>query len=267
MRLADRLNVVMSGPAGDRPLVLLHGFGCGQQMWRHVVRAFEATHRVVLFDLPGSGNADPSAYDPGRHVDLTAYRDDVVALLRELDLREVVLVGHSVSAMIAVLVQIEAPELVDRLVLVTPSARYLDDDGYEGGFSDADITELLDLMSRNHLGWQDPLAGMVAGGSNQAVKGELEESFCRAQPDVAAQFAEVTFRSDNRDDLPRVSAPTLVLQARDDVVAPLSAGGYVRDHIEDSEYVVIETQGHCPHLSAPQATADAIREFIGTVPG
>lgn len=246
-------------------MVFVHGFGCGQEMWRHVAPAFEPDHRVILFDLPGSGAADPSTYDPVRHTHLSAYGDDVVALLEELEVDDAVVVGHSVSAMIAVLAQIKAPQRVARLVLVAPSARYLDDVGYVGGFSESDIADLLDLMNRNHLGWQERLAGIVAGAGPTGVRDELEQSFCRTRPDIAAQFAAVTFLSDNRQDLSQVSVPALVLQAREDLVAPLSAGEYVRDHLPTSEYVVIDTQGHCPHLSAPRETIDATRAFLDSV--
>jgi sigma-B regulation protein RsbQ len=263
MALVDRLNVVVSGPADKPAIVFVHGFGCAQAMWRHVAPAFDADHRVVLFDLPGSGEAAASTYDSNRHHRLEGYRDDIVALLDELQLRSVVLVGHSVSAMIAVLVHLERPDLVERLVLVTPSARYLNDGAYIGGFTETDIDELLDLMTRNHLGWQDPLAAMVAGSDGGGVKTELERSFCRTRPDVAAEFAAVTFRGDNRADLPLVSAPTLILQSRDDLVAPLSAGLHVRDAIRGSTFVVLETRGHCPQLSAPELTAAEIRRFVG----
>ncbi|SFC68348.1 Pimeloyl-ACP methyl ester carboxylesterase [Nocardioides terrae] len=243
--------------------MFVHGFGCGQDMWRHVAPAFEDDFRVVLFDLPGSGAAAPSTYDPVRHGSLEGYRDDVIALLDEVGLSSVVLVGHSVSAMIAVLVQIARPDLVERLVLVTPSARYLDDGSYVGGFSGSDIDELLDLMSRNHLGWQNPLAALVAGPDSPSVQDELERTFCRTRPEVAAEFAAVTFRGDNRADLPHVSVPTLVLQSREDSVAPMSAGLYVRDNVPDCELEVLETLGHCPQLTAPEETAKALRSFVG----
>jgi sigma-B regulation protein RsbQ len=262
--LAERLNLTVRGPAHAQALVFVHGFGCGQDMWRHVAPAFEADFHVVLLDLPGSGEAAPSTYDPARHGSLDGYRDDIIALLDEVGLSSVVMVGHSVSAMIAVLVQIARPDLVQRLVLVTPSARYLNDRSYIGGFTDADIDELLDLMSRNHLGWQNPLAAMVAGPDSPAVKGELERVFCRTHPEIAAEFAAVTFRGDNRPDLPHVSAPTLVLQSREDSVAPMSAGLFVRDSVPGCRFEVLETRGHCPQLSAPRETADAIRHFLGS---
>jgi sigma-B regulation protein RsbQ len=159
-------------------------------------------------------------------------------------------------------VQIARPDLVERLVLVTPSARYLDDGAYVGGFAEADIDELLDLMSRNHLGWQNPLAALVAGPDAPEVEDELERVFCRTRPEFAAEFAAVTFRGDNRADLPRVSAPTLVLQSREDSVAPMSAGRYVADTVPSCDFEVLETRGHCPQLSAPAATVQAIRHFL-----
>jgi sigma-B regulation protein RsbQ len=257
----ERLNVEVGGPAAAPAMVFAHGFGCGQEMWRHVAPEFAEDHRVVLFDLPGSGSSDLSGFDPAAYDDLDAYARDIVELLRELELADVVFVGHSVSTMIGVLVHLAAPELVSRLVLVTPSARYLDDDGYQGGFSPSDIDDLLNLMSHNHLGWQDPLAGMVSGGIPE-VTDELVDSFCRTRPDIARQFAEVTFRGDNRRDLPHVTVPTLVVAASEDSIAPPSATHFVREAIPDADLVVVDTRGHCPHLSAPESTTEAIRTFL-----
>ncbi len=262
MDLGSRLNATVTGTPDGPPIVFVHGFGCGQEIWRHVAPAFEADHRVVLFDLPGSGKADPTTYDPTRHASLDGYRDDVVAVLDELGLRSVVLVGHSVSAMTSVLVQRARPDLVSRLVLVGPSARYVDDGPYVGGFGEADIEDLLELMGRNHLGWQDPLSSMVAGPDQHESKAELEDMFCRTRPEVAEQFAAVTFRGDNRDDLAHVSVPTLVVQSLHDAVAPVSAGEYVAGEVPDAVLEVIDTQGHCPQLSAPAETVATIRRFL-----
>lgn len=261
MSLARRLNATVRGPDDAPVLVFVHGFGCGQEMWRHVAPAFEDDHRVLLFDLPGSGGADADTYDAERHRDLGAYRDDVVALLRELGLSDVTVVGHSVAAMIGVLASVADPALVSRLVLVAPSARYLDDVDYVGGFSERDVDDLLALMERNHLGWQDPLARLVAG-EDGGTRDELDASFCRTRPEVAAEFAAVTFRGDNRADLELVGVPTLVLQVSDDLVAPLPAGRYVHEHVHGSQWQVLRTTGHCPHLSAPEQTTAAIRAFL-----
>lgn len=244
-------------------MVFAHGFGCDQNMWRLVAPAFEDCFKVVLFDHVGAGGSDPLAYDPVKYSSLQGYAADVVDICRELELESVVFVGHSVSAMIGVLASNAAPGLFDKLVLVGPSARYIDDGDYRGGFSASDIEELLVSMESNYLGWSRQMAPMIMGNAEQPELGrELSDSFCRTDPAIAAQFAAVTFLSDNRKDLSKVSVPTLVLQCLSDVIAPEPAGEFVRDAIAGSTYVVLDATGHCPHLSVPSATIDAITPFV-----
>lgn len=263
MRATVRLNAKVSGPAGAPTMVFAHGFGCDQNMWRLVAPAFEDDFRVVVFDHAGAGGSDATAYDPQRHSALDGYASDVVELIEDLDADQVIFVGHSVSSMIGVLAAVERPELFSKLVLVGPSARYIDDGDYVGGFSAADIDELLDSMDSNYLGWAHGMAPVIMANTDQPeLAGELTESFCRTDPQIARRFAEVTFRSDNRSDLAKVTAPTLVLQCRDDVIAPMSVGEYVRDQLPDSTFVVLDAVGHCPHLSAPGPTIDAIGAFV-----
>jgi sigma-B regulation protein RsbQ len=263
MGLGALLNAAVTGPVGAPVVVFVHGFGCGQGMWRAIAPAFETDHRVVLLDLPGSADSDRSSYDPVRHAHLEGYAQDVLRLLDELGLDGVTFVGHSVASMIGVLAHLEAPSVVSRLVLLAPSACYVDEGDYRGGFSASDIDDLLVMMGRNQLGWQAALSGMVAGERHETARAELEDSFCRTPPEVALQFAEVTFRGDNRADLDRVTAPTLVLQVRDDAIAPMSAGTYVHEHIRGSRLEVLETRGHAPHLSDPEAVVSAIGGFLG----
>ena len=261
MTLLERHNVQLagSGPA----MMFAHGFGCDQNMWRFVAPAFEDSHRVVLFDHVGAGRSDPAAWDPERYAALDGYADDVVALARELDIRDGVFVGHSVSAMIGVLASRKAPELFDRLVLVGPSPRYIDDEGYSGGFTEAQIHELLDFLDSNHMGWSQAMAPMIMGNPDRPELGEeLANSFCMTDPEITKQFARVTFLSDNRADLPAVKARTLVLQCADDVIAPQVVGEYVTRHIPGAHLTLMKATGHCPNLSAPEETIAAIRAFI-----
>ncbi|MCW2798301.1 alpha/beta hydrolase [Nocardioides sp.] len=263
MSVTRRHHVIVSGPEDAQPMVFAHGFGCDQSMWRLVAPTFEATHRVVLFDLVGSGKSDLAAYDPARYDRLDQHAADLIELCRELGLDNVIFVGHSVSAMIGVLAQIAAPDLFDKLVLVGPSACYIDDGAYVGGFSSSDIDDLLELMDSNHLGWQSSLASVVMGTPERPeLEGELEASFCRTRPDIARQFAGVTFLSDNRSDLARVTVPALVIQTRNDAIAPVSAGEFVRDSIPATTYALIDASGHCPQLSAPEPTTAAIEAFL-----
>jgi sigma-B regulation protein RsbQ len=265
MAALDRFNVVVSGPPDGQPMLFAHGFGCDQHMWRYVAPRFEDRFRVVLFDHMGSGASDLSAYDPDRYQSLDGYAEDVLAICRELGLADVIFVGHSVSAMIGVLAAGREPDRFAKLVLVGPSARYIDDGDYVGGFSEDDISELLESLESNYLGWSSAMAPVIMGNPDRPELGaELTESFCRNDPKIARQFARVTFRSDNRADLAAVATPTLVLQCRQDVIAPLAVGEYVADAIVGSKMVVLEATGHCPNLSAPDATAAAIADFVWT---
>jgi sigma-B regulation protein RsbQ len=266
MDVLIRNNVRVFGPADPadpRPLVFSHGFGCDQNMWRLVTPAFEERHRVVVFDHVGAGASDLAAYDPRRYERLDAYAEDVLQILHALDLRDVVFVGHSVSAMIGVLAANAEPGRFSGLVLVGPSPRYLDDDGYVGGFSREDIDELLTSLESNYLGWSAQMAPVIMGRPDRPELGEeLTNSFCRTDPDIAAQFARVTFLSDNREDLERVPVPALVLQSRVDAIAPPAVGEYVHRRIPRSRMVMLDATGHCPNLSAPEETIAAIEGFL-----
>jgi sigma-B regulation protein RsbQ len=263
MSALRRNNVHVHGPPDGQPMVFAHGFGCDQNMWRYVWPAFVDRHRIVLFDHVGAGGSDLAAFDPGRYTSLAAYARDVLDICHELDLRDVILVGHSVSAMVAALAAAEQPALFSALILVGPSPRYIDDDGYVGGFSREDIEELLESMDDNYLGWSSAMAPVIMGNDRRPELGaELTNSFCATDPEIARQFARVTFTADNREDLARVATPSLVLQCADDPIAPEAVGRYVADALPESAFVQMRATGHCPNLSAPQETIDAIRAFL-----
>jgi sigma-B regulation protein RsbQ len=232
-------------------------------MWRFVAPAFEDRFRVVLFDHVGAGSSDLSAYDPSKYSNLQGYADDVIAIARELGIRDGVFVGHSVSAMVGVLATKQAPELFSDLVLVGPSPRYIDDGDYVGGFSEAQIHELLEFLDSNHMGWSQAMAPVIMGNPDRPELGEeLTNSFCRTDPDIARRFARATFLSDNRADLEGVTTRALVLQCSDDVIAPQAVGEYVHRKLPNSRLVTLDATGHCPNLSAPRETISAIQAFV-----
>jgi sigma-B regulation protein RsbQ len=258
-----RNNVVVRGPTDGRPMVLLHGFGCDQNMWRFVAPAFEDRYRVVTYDQVGAGGSDLSAYAPEKYETLQGYAVDLLEVLGELSLTDVVFVGHSVSAMIGILAAVAEPERFGALVLVGPSPRYVDDEGYVGGFTAEDVEGLLDALERNYLGWSSAMAPAIIGNPDRPELGaELTASFCRADPAIQARFARATFLSDNRADLPRVQVPTLVLQCAEDIIAPDAVGQYVHESIPGSVLVRMRATGHCPNLSAPGETVEAISAFL-----
>ncbi len=259
---AERNNVNLRGQ-GSQAIVFAHGFGCSQAMWRYVAPAFEDGFRVVLFDHVGAGASDLSAYSPERYGSLSGYATDLLEILAELNIRNAIFVGHSVSAMIGVLAACRAPGTFDKLVLVGPSPRYLNDDGYVGGFDRAEIEELLDFLDSNPLGWSSHMAPVIVGNPDRPEHAEeLKNSFCQTDPEIARHFARVTFTSDNRDDLAKVNVPTLVLQCRDDLIAPPAVGAYVHAHIKDSRMVLLDATGHCPNLTAPDELEREIKRFV-----
>jgi len=257
-----RNNVRIRG-LGDRAMVFAHGFGCDQNMWRFVAPAFEKDFRTVLFDQVGAGGSDLASYDNAKYATLGGYADDVVEIGCELGLKDAVFVGHSVSAMIGALAALKVPGMFGKLVMVGPSARYIDDGDYIGGFGEKQIEELLQFLEANHMGWSIQMAPTIMGNADRPELGEeLTNSFCRTDPEIAKAFARVTFQSDNRTDLPEINVPTLILQCSEDIIAPQAAGEFVRDSIPNSRFVVLEATGHCPNLSAPDEVIAAMRNFV-----
>jgi sigma-B regulation protein RsbQ len=244
--------------------MLAHGFGCDQNLWRLVARRLSTAYRVVLFDHVGSGAADPAAWKSQRYSSLAGYVDDILDIISALDLRDVTFIGHSVAAMMGVLSVNRDRERFAKLILVAPSPRYIDDgEGYRGGFSRRDIDELLGSLESNYLGWSRSMAPVIMGAPDRPeLSDELTESFCRTDPECARVFARTTFLSDNRTDLQEVAVPTLVIDCAYDAIAPREVGQYVLEQIPACELVTVDTDGHCPQLSAPDATAEAIVAFL-----
>ncbi|MEU0038640.1 MULTISPECIES: alpha/beta hydrolase [unclassified Streptomyces] len=266
MDVRSRNHVTVTGRP-DAPVVMLaHGFGCDQNMWRLVVPLLAPDFTVVLFDHVGAGRSDLSSWSQRRYSTMRGYAEDVLEICRDLALGPVTFVGHSVSAMMGVLAAEQEPDTFAGLVLLAPSPCFIDDpaSGYRGGFSSQDIEELLESLDANYLGWSGAMAPVIAGNPDRPELGEeLTNSFCRTDPDIARSFARVTFLSDNREDLARVRVPTLVAQCSSDAIAPPEVGVFVQSQIPDSRLITLNATGHCPQLAAPEETAAAIAAFAG----
>ncbi|HEY0741299.1 MAG TPA: alpha/beta hydrolase [Chryseosolibacter sp.] len=257
-----RNNVKISG-SGVQPMLFAHGFGCDQNMWRFVIPSFEKDYKVVAFDYVGAGKSDLEAYNSERYSNLNGYAQDVLDICSELNLRDVIFVGHSVSGMIGVLASIKAPEYFSRLILVGPSPCYINDSSYRGGFERKDVEELLDTMDRNFIGWANFLAPAIMKNPDRPELGrELTDSFCSTDPKIAREFAAATFFSDNRKDLLKVGTPSLILQCSEDIIAPLSVGDYLHAHLKNSDLKVMKATGHCPHMSHPEETIMLMKEYL-----
>jgi sigma-B regulation protein RsbQ len=255
-------NVTVTGK-GSRVMMFAHGFGCDQNMWRHIVPSFEDAYKVVLFDHVGAGRSNLAAFNPERYSSLGGYADDVVDICEQLDVRDGIFVGHSVSAMIGILAAVKNPAHFSDLVLVGPSPCYINKDGYHGGFDASDIEGLLETMEANHLGWSRSMSPVIMGNPERPeLSEELGDSFCRTDPEIARHFARTTFTSDNRADLERLKTPALILQCAQDVIAPAEVGAYVHSKLEGSKLVQLEATGHCPHMSAPREVIQAMKQYL-----
>ena len=260
--ITKRNNLQVVG-SGTRPMIMVHGFGCDQNMWRYVVPAFQEKYKIVLLDMVGTGMSDLSAFDVVKYKTLHGYAEDIVEICEFLNLKETILVGHSVSAMICTLAHIKRPDLFSGMVMVGPSPRYINDGEYIGGFEKEDIEELIEMIDSNYLGWSAATAPAIMGNADVPVLGEeLTNSFCQTDPKIAKHFAMATFYSDNRSDIPKINIPTLILQCSEDIIAPETVGLYLQKHIKNNKFVHLKATGHCPHMSAPAETIAAMEEWL-----
>jgi sigma-B regulation protein RsbQ len=262
MDVLKRNNVLVKGQ-GNQPMLFAHGFGCDQNMWRYIVPAFEEEYKIVLFDHVGAGNSELSAYSISKYADLNGYAEDILSIANVLGLKDIIFVGHSVSAMIGIIATIKEPGLFSSLVLVCPSPSYINEDDYVGGFTKEQIEELLESLDNNHLGWSMAMAPVIMGNPERKELGEeLANSFCRTDPNIARHFARTTFLSDKRNVLSACNTHALILQCSSDVIAPLEVGDYMNEHLPNATLTVMKATGHCPNLSAPAETIAAIKVYL-----
>jgi sigma-B regulation protein RsbQ len=262
MSTIHRNNVKVTGNS-TRTMLFAHGFGCDQNMWRYVAPRFEDDFRVVTFDHVGAGGSNLTAYDFQKYATLEGYASDIVEIGQELGIEDGIFVGHSVSAMMGVLASLQAPGMFSKLVLVGPSPRYINDGDYHGGFNREQVDELLEFLDSNHMGWSQAMAPVIMGNPEQPeLSEELTNSFCKTDPEIAKHFARATFTADNRADLDKVTVPSLILQCAEDVIAPVSVGHYLHAKLPDRKLVLMKATGHCPNLSHPQETTEAIQSFV-----
>jgi sigma-B regulation protein RsbQ len=260
--LATRNAVTVSGD-GENTVVFAHGFGCDQSVWRHVVPFFEASHRVVCFDHVGSGRSARASYTKAHYATLDSYARDTVEIAQAFGVGAVTLVGHSVGASIAMLAAANASANFANLAMIAPSPCFLNDGDYRGGFSRSDIGQLLDYLESNYLGWSDAYAPVIMGNPDRPeLAEELGQSFCRMDPEIAKDFARVTFLADCRAVLPTVRVRSLVLQCSNDAIAPAFVGDYIARTMPDCKLELLRATGHCPHQSAPEEVAVHIRAFL-----
>jgi sigma-B regulation protein RsbQ len=260
--ILKRNHVTVSGN-GTQAMVFAHGYGCDQQVWSDIIKGFEDDYTIVTFDYVGAGRSELDAYSSQRYSTLNGYAQDILEVYEALGLKDTILVGHSVSSMIGLLAAVEQPELFSKLIFLGPSPRYLNDGDYFGGFERQDLDDLFAMMDNNYLGWSRALAPSIMGNPDRPELGErLTNNFCATDPEIAQQFARVTFLSDNRADLPKLTVPSLTLQCSKDIIAPIQVGQYMHDHLQHNTLVIMDAEGHCPHMSAPAETIRQMQAYL-----
>jgi len=263
MDVIIRNNVRIIGK-GKQPILFAHGFGCDQNMWRYITPAFEEHYQLILFDYVGAGHSRLDAYQSQKYQSLHGYKQDVLEIIEALELQSVIFIGHSISSMIGMLASIERPDYFEKLIMIGPSPRYLNDgDGYVGGFELSDINEILDMMEMNFAGWASFLAPIAMNApESPQLTNELEQTFKSADPVIAREFAEVTFLSDHRGDLAKACVPILIMQCSDDSIVPIEVGEYLHQHLTASTFQLMTAKGHYPHISHPEETIQLITQFL-----
>lgn len=263
LTIKERNNVKVFGH-GEKVMLFAHGFGCEQGMWQYITPAFEEEYRLIMFDYVGSGGADSSTYDPVKYSQLEGYAQDVLEIIEELELESIIFVGHSISSMIGLIASLEKPESFEQLIMIGPSPCYLNlADGYQGGFEESDIHDLLEMMEMNFSGWASYMAPMGLEQPREAPQVQaLRQTFVSNNPLIARQFAETTFFSDCRDLLKLNNTETLIIQCAHDSIVPIEVGNYLNKHLAKSTLSVLEARGHYPHISHPDETVALMKEYL-----
>lgn len=260
--ILKRNNVTVTGK-GDTVMLFAHGFGCDQNAWKKIAPAFADDYKLIFFDYIGAGKSDISAYDKTKYSSIDGYVKDILEICDELKVKDAVFVGHSVSCMIGALASIKEPSIFNKLIFIGPSPSYLNEKGYVGGFDKEDIDSLMEVMDDDYINWSRSMAPKIMGEHQRSdLKEELTDFFCSYNPEIAKDFARVTFLSDNKKDLPNIPVESLTLQCTDDIIAPLEVGQYIHANTPNNIMVILNATGHCPHMSAPEETIEAMKVFL-----
>ncbi|MEX6687068.1 alpha/beta hydrolase [Danxiaibacter flavus] len=266
MDVSSKNNVRVTGNLhATETIVFGHGFGIDQTSFSAIVPAFEDKYRIVLYDNVGGGNADINAFNPSRYSSLQGFVTDLENICNYLRFPDAIYVGHSVSGMVGLLCSIKNPSFFSKIILLGVSPRYLDDaqTGYVGGFTQADLDGLYAAMRSDFQAWASGFSALAMGNPDRPFLAEaFFQTLSALRPDIALIVAKAIFESDYRKDLGKLNIPALIIQTTNDIVVPKAVGDYMNQHIPVSRLTSIGTEGHFPHMSAPEEVINAILSFI-----
>jgi len=225
--------------------------------------AFEKDYRIVLYDNIGASHSDLSFYEPEKYQNLNGYVQDLLEICDELHLQNSIFIGHSVSGMVGLLASLERPELFSKLVLIGVSPRYLNDEGYMGGFNQTDLDEVYRNIKFNYEEWAKGFSVMAMRNEDRPM---FAESFffglLTLRPDIAYALISAIFQYDYRWALPAVEHPVLIIQAENDIAVPLGATEYLHQNVKNSTLNYIKAEGHFPHITQSAEVSEAIASFL-----
>lgn len=248
--------------SGEDVVVISHGFGTDQTAWHAIRPWLDARFRVVSFDLAGAGPNGTRTYDRHRHRSIYGFADDLIDILDELSIRNCLYIGHSVSGMVGGIAALTRPDLFRKMTMIGASPRYLNDDGYVGGFEGADLDALFAAMATNFQAWGAGFAPAVVGVPDNAAIDEFCRTLFQMRPDIALSIARTIFQSDVREIATRLDCPTTIIQTRADVAVPMDVAEWLHRNIRGSTLQVIDASGHLPHMTAPGEVLRALDQCL-----
>ncbi|KAK3436520.1 hypothetical protein EUGRSUZ_C01075 [Eucalyptus grandis] len=263
--LSAPMNAKLTG-SGAETVVLAHGFGGDQTVWDKILPVLSQHFRVLVFDWGFSGavKEQEGLFDPVKHSSYEGFAFDLISLLDELDLKSTAFVGHSMSGMIGCIASVKRPDLFKHLILLGASPRYLNTDGYEGGFGIEQIDQILSSIESDFHGWASNFASLGVDPHDTLSVETFTECLRRMRPEVALPLAKTVFLCDHREVLASVTTPCTIVQTTNDIVVPNSVAHYMRDKIQGKTTVeMMEADGHFPQLTAHQQLLDVLGRILG----
>jgi len=258
----DALNARSEG-SGPDVLVLVHGFGSDQTIWAPYLPWLAQHYRVLTYDLPFAGSADPAFFELRRHGGIEGHMQDLLDILHSFSVEHCSLIGHSLGGLIGLFAAIERPALFERLILLGTAPRYLDGPDFKGGFDLPTLDAMFAAVVENFRGWAEAYAPTATGKPLQDPGSQtFLASVLRTRPDIAIAMARPIFLADYREHLKQCTTPTVILQTKQDAAVPLEAAVSLQQCLKNSRLEIIEATGHLPHLSAPEAVTAALRRHL-----
>lgn len=250
--------------SGEQFIVLAHGFGTDQSVWKHLVPHLVNDYKVILFDNIGAGTTNPDYFDFERYSTLEGYAYDLLAILEELGIHSCIFVGHSVSAAVGIIASVTRPDLFSKLVMIAASPRYLNDADYYGGFEQEDLNQLFEAISSNYKAWCSGFAPLAVGGDMDSVAvQEFSRTLFNMRPDIALCMTQTIFQSDLRSILGLITVPCHIIQSVKDLAVPVVVSEYLHRHIAAKSVVeIMPSDGHLPQLSSPDVVIPVVLRHI-----